>query len=89
MRSRLTGRRLASQLTSWFSTTSSCGSRSARQAALLQLPPYPTTTIGSFPQTPELRRARKLFKEGELTAADYDTADARRRSRAACTRHSS
>jgi 5-methyltetrahydropteroyltriglutamate--homocysteine methyltransferase len=32
--------------------------RSARQRARLGLPPLPTTTIGSFPQTPDLRRAR-------------------------------
>jgi 5-methyltetrahydropteroyltriglutamate--homocysteine methyltransferase len=53
---------------------SSHAERSARQAALLQLPAYPTTTIGSFPQTLEVRRARRLFKQGELTATDYDAA---------------
>ena len=41
------------------------------QAARLQLPAYPTTTIGSFPQTAEIRQARRQFKSGELSAADY------------------
>ena len=45
--------------------------RAAVQAARLQLPAYPTTTIGSFPQTAEIRQARRQFKSGELSAADY------------------
>ena len=36
--------------------------RADRQAALLKLPAYPTTTIGSFPQTGEIRHARSQFK---------------------------
>ncbi|HCR11930.1 MAG TPA: 5-methyltetrahydropteroyltriglutamate--homocysteine S-methyltransferase, partial [Desulfovibrio sp.] len=32
----------------------------------------PTTTIGSFPQTPEIRRARRDFKRGVLNAAGYE-----------------
>lgn len=40
--------------------------RAPRQAALLQLPLYPTTTIGSFPQTVEIRRARSEYKAGRL-----------------------
>ncbi len=49
----------------------------ARQAAQKQrfgLPLLPTTTIGSFPQTAEIRAARAAFKRGELSAADYETA---------------
>lgn len=38
----------------------------------LQLPPYPTTTIGSFPQTKEVRSWRAKFKKGELSAEEYD-----------------
>ena len=45
--------------------------RSPIQAALLQLPPFPTTTIGSFPQTAEIRQARSRFRQGELDAAAY------------------
>jgi 5-methyltetrahydropteroyltriglutamate--homocysteine methyltransferase len=48
--------------------------RSDKQAALLQLPPYPTTTIGSFPQTPEIRQARSQFKRGELDQPGYKAA---------------
>lgn len=47
--------------------------RAARQAALLQLPLYPTTTIGSFPQTADIRRARSEYKAGRLDAAGYQS----------------
>jgi len=36
------------------------------------LPLFPTTTIGSFPQTLEVRQARARFKSGKLEQADYD-----------------
>jgi 5-methyltetrahydropteroyltriglutamate--homocysteine methyltransferase len=48
--------------------------RARKQAALLNLPAYPTTTIGSFPQTAEIRQARSQFKTGELDEAGYKTA---------------
>jgi 5-methyltetrahydropteroyltriglutamate--homocysteine methyltransferase len=48
--------------------------RAAIQAARLNLPAYPTTTIGSFPQTPAIRQARAAFKSGALPRADYTTA---------------
>ncbi|CAE6856052.1 5-methyltetrahydropteroyltriglutamate--homocysteine methyltransferase [Paraburkholderia domus] len=48
--------------------------RADKQAALLKLPAYPTTTIGSFPQTGEIRHARSQFKSGALDAAGYKTA---------------
>jgi 5-methyltetrahydropteroyltriglutamate--homocysteine methyltransferase len=44
------------------------------QHAWMNLPALPTTTIGSFPQTSEIRQARAAFKKGELSAADYDAA---------------
>ncbi|WP_273653086.1 5-methyltetrahydropteroyltriglutamate--homocysteine S-methyltransferase [Cellulomonas fimi] len=47
-------------------------SRKAAQAARFDLPPLPTTTIGSFPQTPEIRKARAAFGKGELTAEQYE-----------------
>jgi 5-methyltetrahydropteroyltriglutamate--homocysteine methyltransferase len=46
--------------------------RQAEQRARLQLPAFPTTTIGSFPQTPAIRTARASFKRGELDAAGYE-----------------
>jgi 5-methyltetrahydropteroyltriglutamate--homocysteine methyltransferase len=45
--------------------------RIARQQAKWQLPPFPTTTIGSFPQTAEIRHARAAFKRGDLSHLDY------------------
>ncbi len=48
--------------------------RAPLQAAHLQLPAYPTTTIGSFPQTPEIRRARSDFKAGRIEPAAYQQA---------------
>ena len=38
------------------------------------MPDFPTTTIGSFPQTSTIRAARASFKRGELAAADYEQA---------------
>lgn len=46
--------------------------RAAKQAAILNLPLYPTTTIGSFPQTGAIRQARLAFKKGELDQAEYE-----------------
>ena len=46
--------------------------RQAQQHKRLNLPPFPTTTIGSFPQTEDVRAARAKFKKGELSAADYE-----------------
>nr|WP_101135636.1 5-methyltetrahydropteroyltriglutamate--homocysteine S-methyltransferase [Neisseria meningitidis] len=44
------------------------------QQAWLNLPLLPTTNIGSFPQTTEIRQARAAFKKGELSVADYEAA---------------
>ncbi|WP_241311355.1 5-methyltetrahydropteroyltriglutamate--homocysteine S-methyltransferase [Chryseobacterium arthrosphaerae] len=46
--------------------------RKEEQQKTLQLPLFPTTTIGSFPQTAEVRSWRAQFKKGELTAVQYD-----------------
>ncbi|CAH0312221.1 5-methyltetrahydropteroyltriglutamate--homocysteine methyltransferase [Pseudomonas sp. Bi70] len=48
--------------------------RIARQRAGLALPPLPTTTIGSFPQTSAIRLARQAFKQGKLSLGDYTDA---------------
>ncbi len=45
--------------------------RQARQRARLSLPPFPTTTIGSFPQTPEIRSARQALKRREISESEY------------------
>ncbi len=46
--------------------------RAAAQQDRLHLPPLPTTTIGSFPQTPEIRKARAAHAKGEITTAQYE-----------------
>ncbi|BBY38700.1 5-methyltetrahydropteroyltriglutamate--homocysteine methyltransferase [Mycobacterium mantenii] len=46
--------------------------RRASQEERLHLPPLPTTTIGSFPQTVEIRKARAALVAGEIDEAEYD-----------------
>lgn len=45
--------------------------RRSSQEARLHLPPLPTTTIGSFPQTVEIRKARAALAAGEIDEAEY------------------
>ncbi|KAL2270382.1 hypothetical protein VTJ83DRAFT_2566 [Remersonia thermophila] len=47
-------------------------SRYAEQKKHLSLPLFPTTTIGSFPQTSEIRIQRNKFTKGEITEQEYD-----------------
>ncbi len=62
-------------VTSADSQRQSCfAARIERQRARLQLPAFPTTTIGSFPQTAAIRQARQAFKQGRLAAAEYTAA---------------
>ncbi|KAK3302471.1 cobalamin-independent synthase [Chaetomium strumarium] len=46
--------------------------RYAQQKKHLSLPLFPTTTIGSFPQTSEIRVQRNKFTKGEITEQQYD-----------------
>ncbi|WP_028980268.1 5-methyltetrahydropteroyltriglutamate--homocysteine S-methyltransferase [Sporocytophaga myxococcoides] len=46
--------------------------RQKKQEKALNLPLFPTTTIGSFPQTDEIRQLRAKLKNGTLTQADYE-----------------
>ncbi len=48
--------------------------RQRLQQESLNLPLFPTTSIGSFPQTAEIRRARAGFKKGGISAAQYKEA---------------
>ena len=48
--------------------------RKAAQEKRLKLPRFPTTTIGSFPQTKEIRVARNKLNKGELSVEDYEKA---------------
>ena len=43
------------------------------QQSFLNLPLFPTTTIGSFPQTKEIRKARSRFSKGELSREEYES----------------
>ncbi len=43
-----------------------------RRQAQVELPAYPTTTIGSFPQTADVRAARRKLHDAQLTADQYD-----------------
>ena len=47
------------------------GERRAAQQTL-EIPELATTTIGSFPQTAEIRRARAAFSRGEIAQEEYD-----------------
>ena len=47
--------------------------RAVAQRARFNLPAWPTTTIGSFPQTTEIRGLRLDFKQGRLDSAKYRT----------------
>jgi 5-methyltetrahydropteroyltriglutamate--homocysteine methyltransferase len=51
---------------------SSYAQRSQAQRDHLRLPDLPTTTIGSFPQTEEVRAMRAHYRKGKLTQADYE-----------------
>ncbi|KMU88647.1 5-methyltetrahydropteroyltriglutamate-homocysteine methyltransferase [Coccidioides immitis H538.4] len=46
--------------------------RISQQQKHLNLPMFPTTTIGSFPQTSEIRIQRNKFTKGEITAQQYE-----------------
>lgn len=54
------------------SRSSIFSSRRQKQQEVLNLPLFPTTTIGSFPQTQEVRSWRARWKKGELTQEAYD-----------------
>ncbi|GAA1856308.1 5-methyltetrahydropteroyltriglutamate--homocysteine S-methyltransferase [Paeniglutamicibacter psychrophenolicus] len=63
--------RLANLTTADFSRSDAQTRKEAQEAALA-LPPLPTTTIGSFPQTTEVRTARAAHKAGTLDDAGYE-----------------
>jgi 5-methyltetrahydropteroyltriglutamate--homocysteine methyltransferase len=52
-------------------TKSAFDTRKIRQQQKLNLPMFPTTTIGSFPQTQEVRSWRSKLKKGEISAEEY------------------
>ena len=54
-----------------FKRTDSYQKRSQKQQKELNLPLFPTTTIGSFPQTKDVRQQRAKFRRGEITKEEY------------------
>ncbi len=64
--------RIAALTESDFVRETPYAERARLQKELLQLPPLPTTTIGSFPQTEDLRALRKAYREGKIQKAEYD-----------------
>ena len=65
-------RRLDALEASDYARRSSSKERAVAQAGRLGLPPLPTTTIGSFPQTPEIRDARRARGAGTMAAGEYE-----------------
>ncbi|POW13956.1 hypothetical protein PSTT_03332 [Puccinia striiformis] len=64
--------RLSKVTPEMYNRKSPFAQRRAAQSAVVELPMFPTTTIGSFPQTKEIRVARSKFTKGEITAKEYD-----------------
>lgn len=64
--------RLAQLTDEMFKRKSAFPERRAAQEKRTPLPKFPTTTIGSFPQTKEIRQARAKHNKGDLTAEQYD-----------------
>jgi 5-methyltetrahydropteroyltriglutamate--homocysteine methyltransferase len=65
-------RRMAEVNESMRRRGSAFAKRSGAQRARFSLPAFPTTTIGSFPQTPEVRNARAAHTKGTLSDAAYE-----------------
>ena len=66
--------RLAAVTAADSQRTSVFAERIKLQRERLDLPLFPTTTIGSFPQTQDIRAARLAFRQGKLNQADYQKA---------------
>ncbi len=64
--------KVASLKDSDFHRKPSRAERAAIQKKEFNLPELPTTTIGSFPQTREVRRNRAKYKRGEISKEQYD-----------------
>lgn len=48
-------------------------SRYSKQLKELSLPLFPTTTIGSFPQTAEVRKTRAAYRNGKISIDEYES----------------
>ena len=63
--------RIAALTESDFVRATPYAERREAQQKRFSLPIFPTTTIGSFPQTPEVRKKRAQFRKGEIDEATY------------------
>ena len=65
-------KRLAAVTPDMAKRKSDFATRAKAQRKRFNLPAFPTTTIGSFPQTSEVRKARSAHSKGEMSDADYE-----------------
>ncbi|HUZ17613.1 MAG TPA: 5-methyltetrahydropteroyltriglutamate--homocysteine S-methyltransferase [Spirochaetia bacterium] len=63
--------RVAALKDSDFTRKLAFSERFEKQKNVLKLPKFPTTTIGSYPQTTEVRKLRRAYKSGEINKAEY------------------
>ena len=64
--------RVSKVTTSMYNRQNPFSTRYPAQKKEINLPAFPTTTIGSFPQTPEIRKQRNRFTKGEISEQEYD-----------------
>jgi 5-methyltetrahydropteroyltriglutamate--homocysteine methyltransferase len=69
---RIVAERMAAVTEAFARRSGSFSDRAKLQRTRFNLPSFPTTTIGSFPQTPEVRKARAAHDKGQLGAAEYE-----------------
>ena len=65
--------RVASIKESDYTRLPAFSEREKIQKELLNLPAFPTTTIGSFPQTQDVKQKRKQLRNNEISEAEYNT----------------
>src|SRR6056297_4009287 len=65
-------KRLNAVTTDMFKRNSEFAKRQKAQSAELNLPEFPTTTIGSFPQTKDVRKLRRQYKKNEISQEEYE-----------------
>jgi len=64
--------RLQSVTSDMFRRNNEFTRRREKQVAELNLPEFPTTTIGSFPQTKDVRQLRRQYKKNEISKEEYE-----------------
>lgn len=64
--------RLATFLNDQGKRKSAYHTRVKHHQSLFNLPSFPTTTIGSFPQTPDIRQLRHQYKQQQISTAEYE-----------------